>query len=131
MIRVPQQFSEFILPVGSAENVHLFPRHFLRAEPCLIQAAGLGSGKTGCQERIEIIVGESLLGKQDPAPGAFRHRGQDLSVCLQPFFVNHVAGRPEGGKAVRRVAAGKPFEHFALFHQSTSTGLKFSLRGRP
>ena len=131
MVRIPQQLFEFILPVGSTEDVHLFSRHLLSAEPGFIQAAGLSSGKIRSQERIEIIVGEGFLGKQDPAPGAFRHRGQDPAVFLQPFFINHIAWRPEGGKAVRRVSADKPFEYFSLFHQSTRTGLWFSLRGRP
>ena len=131
MVRVPQQLPELILPVSGAENMHLFPRHFLRAQPGFIQAAGLGSREIRGKQRVEIIVGEGFLGQQDPAPGMLRHRSQDPAVFLQPFLIHHIARRPERGEAFRRVPAGKTPEYFLSVHQSTSTGLWFSLRGRP
>ena len=75
----------------------------------------------------------NLLGQQDLAACPLLHAQQDLAVAAQPGFIQQVAGgrqffqfRRDGSAECR-----KRRPHIPLVHQSTSTGLWFSLRGRP
>ena len=133
MVGVPQQLVHFICAVGRAENVHFFAGHFLRAEPRLIQAAGLGAREVRRQQRVQIVVAERLLRQQHLAPGTMGQPAQNLRVAGQGSFIQQVAGRGQGGKFRRHCAVDsrKRRPCVALRHQSTRTGSWFSLRGRP
>ena len=133
MVSVPQQLVHFICAVGRAENVHFFAGHFLRAEPRLKQAAGLGACEVRCQQRVQIVVAERLLRQQHLAPGTTGQPAQNLRVAGQGSFIQQVAGRGKGGKFRRHCAVDgrKRRPCVELCHQSTRTGSWFSLRGRP
>ena len=132
VVGVLQQFLKLICPVGGAEHMVLLLRQLFPAQAALVQAAGLGTCQIGCQHRVDVKVGKSLLRQQDAAAGALLHTQQDLAVAAQLGFVQQIAG---GGQAVQlrlgqvcqprkgRAAVAHP-------HQSTRAGLWLSERGQ-
>ena len=133
VVGVLQQFLKLVCPVGGAEHMVLLLRQLFPAQTALVQAAGLGTGQIGCQHRVDIKVGKSLLRQQDAAASALLHTQQNFAVAAQLGFVQQIAG---GGQAVQlllgqvcqprkgRAAVAHP-------HQSTRAGLWLSERGRP
>ena len=133
VVGVLQQFLKLICPVGGAEHMVLLLRQLFPAQTALVQAAGLGTGQIGCQHRVDVKVGKSLLRQQNAAAGALLHTQQNFAVAAQLGFVQQIAG---GGQAVQlllgqvcqprkgRAAVAHP-------HQSTRAGLWLSERGRP
>ena len=133
MVGILQQFAKFVVPVGGAEHMDLFSGHFLCAQAGLIQAAGLGARQVPGEQGIAVIVGERLLGQQNPASGALCHPGQKFAVAAQRPFVQQIAGGGQGGKQPGRVlpAQGGKGRAALGLHPSTSAGARFTRRGRP
>ena len=133
VVGIAQQLIHLVCTVGGAEHVHLPAGHFLRAQPRLKQAAGLGARQMLCQQRVKIIVAERLLRQQHLAAGARRQCAKDFGILRQRALVYQVTGGRQGGKLRPGIPAEcrKRRPRIALRHQSTSTGLWFSLRGRP
>ena len=44
------------------------------------------------EQRIKIVIGESLLCQKYPASRMRDHRGEDLSVRLEFFLIDNIAG---------------------------------------
>ena len=133
MVGVPQQLVHFVRTVGGAEYMDFFAGHFLSAQPRLKQAAGLGARQVRCKQGIQVIVAERLLCQQYPAAGALCQPAQNFRVVAQRIFIQQIAGCGQGGKFRRHRAADgrKRRPCIVQCHQSTRTGLWFSLRGRP
>ena len=133
MVGIAQQLVHLVRAVGGAEYMDFFAGHLLGTQPCLKQAAGLGASQVRRQQGIQVIVAERLLRQQHPAAGALCQPAQNLRVAGQGGLVQQVAGRWQGGKFRRHRAADgrKRRPCIVQCHQSTRTGLWFSLRGRP
>ena len=133
MVGIAQQLVHLVRAVGGAEYMDFFAGHLLGTQPCLKQAAGLGARQVRRQQGIQVIVAERLLRQQHPAAGALCQPAQNLRVTGQRGLVQQIAGCGQGGKFRRHCAAdGRKWRPcIALYHQSTRTGLWFSLRGRP
>ena len=128
MVGVLKKLPEVGLPVGGAEHMDFFIRHFLPAQPGLKQAAGLGAGKVLTHKGIALVVGKGLLGQQHLTAGALHKAGKNPAVFLQLGFLQNI-GR--AGKACKFLRAFHPGKGRSCLHQGTSTGSKFSCRGRP
>ena len=107
--------------------------HLFRTQAGFKQAAGFGTGQVWRQQGVAVIIAERLLGQQHLAAGALGQTAQNFRVAGQGVFIQQVAGgrqffqfRRDGSAECR-----KRRPHIPLVHQSTSTGLWFSLRGRP
>ena len=61
----------------------LLLRQLFPAQAALVQAAGLGTRQIGCQHRVDIEVGKSLLRQQDAAASALLHTQQNFAVAAQ------------------------------------------------
>ena len=133
MVRVLHQFIHFVRTVGRAEHMDFLAGHLFRTQAGFKQAAGLGTGQVWRQQGVAVIIAECLLGQQHLAAGALGQAAQNFRVAGQGVFIQQVAGgrqffqfRRDGSAECR-----KRRPHIPLVHQSTSTGLWFSLRGRP
>ena len=132
MVGIAQQLVHLVRAVGGAKDMHL-AGHLFGTQPCFKQAAGLGARQVRRQQRIQVIVAERLLRQQHPAAGALCQPAQNFRVAAQRIFIQQIAGCGQGGKFRRHRAADgrKRRPCIVQCHQSTRTGLWFSLRSRP
>ena len=133
MVGIAQQLVHLVRAVGGAKDMHLTAGHLLGTQPCFKQAAGLGARQVRRQQGIQVIVAERLLCQQYLAAGALCQPAQNFRVAAQRIFIQQIAGCGQGGKFRRHRAADgrKRRPCIVQCHQSTRTGLWFSLRGRP
>ena len=90
VVRIPQNFFKIPLPVAGAEHMDLLPRHLLRSQPGLKQAAGLRSIQVGRHGGIQVKVGKGLLRQEHFGSGFLRHRRQQRAVFQQLPLIQNI-----------------------------------------
>ena len=135
VVGIRQQLVKFVFPVRAAEHMHFPIRHLLPAQPGLVEAAGLRPRQILRQKGIKVVVGERFLRQQHPASAAPGQGAKALCIGLQTRLVHDIAGRGDPVKQLLRFPARQSRKgrivDGQMRHQSTSTGLWLSLRGRP
>ena len=130
VVGVMQQLVELVHPVGGAEDVVLLLGQLFPAQTALVEAAGLSACQIGCEKRVEVEVGESLLRQQDLAARPLLDPQQNFAVAAQLGFVQQIAG---GGQAKRAAPSerfaspakgGRRIDAPASVHQSRAVALR-------
>ena len=134
---VIRHLADFFHPVGPAEHVDFLPRHGFPAQLRLIEAAGFGARQVRFQHRVQVVVGKSLLGQEDPAARPVLYPFQNLPVPAESRLVQDVAGGAQPAESGLRCfplqarKGGTVLPHLVPVHYFTSAGSWDSLRGRP